>query len=356
MKYGFQIALGFLLTLVPQPALSQDTRQCIYQNARGMFVVAKSFSAIPAEFRNKARCRKAAPKTNPKQLDMTAQEFIRKAAAAGQVAKRPDEINIDGNKRRTTILSDLGEVRVQWPRSVEKLLGENIETITKEAWKAGTRAVSQNGFPYDMRKGSYDWNVIIMDEVPTSVDVNMGFGNCHPGWMRPPADIYMAAGRIAKGCSGNDRKSKDEIIESFMGTLVHELGHAIEFQLLQRAFTRRKRWHSEGFAVWFETLAGKNLPSRYRGNGRAEQRRRAKEVYSPNWTPAHFRGSWQDYTRAYMLLATISEKYSPRRLVQVYERFRKDQLPSLEAAVQKELNWSPQRWQNEVAKEFDLKK
>ena len=188
-----------------------------------------------------------------------------------------------------------------------------------------------------------------MDDVPAGVDPGqLGAASCHPAWMRPPADIFVAAQRVATRC-GYQRLNPAEASQELSQSLIHELGHAIEFEFMGRGFSRGQRWHSEGFARWFETLAGEYLSGRDRQKSKGEMRLLAKKATLSGWSPARFSGSAEDYARGYALIAVIAEGRSISRLSDVYKRMDRDSI-SLTEAVKRELGWDEAKWIEEAEK------
>ncbi len=263
--------------------------------------------------------------------------------------ERPNDVRLDGNLRSMDLSTPLGEVLIRWPRSVEQSLGLRPDKSVRDAWIAASRALA-SGFPTRLRSASYHWNMVFMDAVPGNVDPSGLGGSCHPAWMRPPADIFVAAERIASRC-GTQRLSPKEISAELAEVLVHELGHAVEFQFADKGFGRMQRWHSEGFASWFESRAMQYLPGggSDRKTSRAGLRLRAKVALTPNWRPSHFQGASEDYARGYAMIAVIAEGKSITRLVDVYKRMSKENV-DLITAVQKELSWNEEKWVAEAIK------
>ena len=160
--------------------------------------------------------------------------------------------------------------------------------------------------------------------------------------MRPPADIFVAASSVASNCSP-EFKSPQEANSLLARALVHELGHAVEFQLAEKGFPFLERWNSEGFASWFKTHAGQSFVGRDKVYNRSMFRAQAKELLTPDWRPSAFNGSSEDYMRSYALVSVIADGRSLSRLTDLYRRMASDQI-SLTVAVKRELGWDEEQW------------
>ena len=176
---------------------------------------------------------------------------------------------------------------------------------------------------------------------------------CHTAWIGPPADIVLDGYRLANPCDGSDWRSGVERLDLRAGqgshatmgeskllrTLVHEAAHAIEYRLMGRGFSRRQRWHSEGFAVWFENRAfgGSQL------RDPEEQRQKSREAIAERWLPALFAGSPRDYLRSQILIESIVKHYGVSGLLRVY-RAMDNNNNSFEEAVLSELGWDFSAW------------
>lgn len=253
---------------------------------------------------------------------------------------------LEGAEQRARIPTSFGVVDLRWNRSVESLFGRSPQRAVQDAWTAAARALAQNSFPAELRSAQYDWHVLIMDRVPAGLDIAGGSGTCHPAWMRPPAEIFVAAKRVATRC-GRTSLSPEEAAKELGQSLVHELGHAVEFVFMGKGFARGQRWHAEGFARWFETLAGEYFIGRGRQVTRPEMLKLARAVYQPSWQPHYFSGSAEDYARAYALVGAIASNRSISRLSDIYRRMDRDRI-TFEQAVERELGWSRDAWAKET--------
>jgi len=342
---------------------------CVYTDTEGIFRTASSLNQVPEALRNLARCsetRKRTQKSRPKPEAESSTSIFQKILKESQPTDRresakqvkgrrggplrPDEVELSRSRRQVSLNSSLGKVNLRWDRSAERLFGKSLERAVQSAMTASSRVLAQNSFPGDLRKPNYDWRIVIMDEVPGNVKINM-HGRCHPAWMRPPADIFVSARDLGTVC-GHKKLSLSEASIQLQETLVHEIGHAIEFQFMKRGFGVMQRWHNEGFATWFESLGANYISGG--GVNRSEVRNRAKKSWHPDWRPALFQGTGADYARAYSLIAVIAEKKSILRLADVYKTMSENRLPLIKA-IEKELGWNEKKLLEAAAKHVGVR-
>ncbi len=368
---AFQLFLVFcFLSLIPTLSLAEVS--CVYTDSDGIFRTTSSIAKVPEDLRDSARCSKSKKRT-PRPEAEELQDQRSKSFEAGSKKKpmrilrsksseksnsrtrvgrplRPNEVELSRARRTVSFNSSLGKVDLRWDRSAERFFGKAPERAVQSAMTAASRVLAQNSFPADLRKPQYDWRVVIMDEVPANVLINMQ-GRCHPAWMRPPADIFVSARDLATIC-GHKKLSLSEASIQLQETLVHEIGHAIEFQFMKKGFRNTERWHNEGFATWFESMGANYISGG--GINRSEVRNRAKRSWHPDWRPALFQGTGADYARAYSLIAVIAEKKSILRLADVYKTMSEMRL-SLLKAIEKELGWDEGKLLKAAAKHIGAK-
>lgn len=271
--------------------------------------------------------------------------------------------------RREIVKTALGDVVVRWSGTA-KLGGgsdESGESIV-QAWHAAHQVIERNGFPTNVGYSSIDWNLVLREGAPMLKRKSLvGSRFCQSAWMGPPADIVVDLARIVQPCNG--APPHGTAIARLRDSLVHEIAHAIEYHLLGAAFSYRERWHGEGFASWFETLAVEVLPKRdsSRADLRETLRARARSAFAarpksssprvsagvigehgtakttPGWSTALFDGSPDDYARSYALIATIAERFGPRALFQAYETAAADRI-ALREAIHRNLGLNEERW------------
>ena len=306
---------------------------CIYKDERGQMAQVNSSSAVPPQFRAMAKCFQV----NSRAKKKGPSENIDNLA-------RPDEINLDGTVRSVQMSSSVGRIKLQWPRNIEKLFGRTPERAMQEAANAISKTLKQNGFPQELRNTYMDWNVVFMDENMPSAQIPLYLRTqCHPGWMTPPANIYIVAQRIAGGCSGKTAShtvSDGKLTE----TLLHEMGHALEHRLLGGKGSHDPE-RAEGFATWFEQFAAKQSPVANSAGLTAEHKflARRKLQYNPN---GKFGGTAEDYGYASMYFYSVVSKRGVRGLMDVYEQIKQGR--NLRDAVKQQMGWSDKKLSEEM--------
>jgi hypothetical protein len=332
-------------------AESELFEECIYKDNKGNYTSAPK-KQFTAEQLKQAKCKIVEKPLSKKSIDRTCQDEVKAIninpgfsvddfAEATQNSQgrplSPDEVEIGNNLRQMKLATSFGDVHMRWSRSVEKYLGKSPDRTAQAAWTAAGRAISQNSFPKELLSKTYNWDLVFMDQVPSNVDIGQGL--CHPAWMMPPANIFVASERVATNCSGT-LQSPADISRSLTETLIHELGHAVEFRLAKNGFGKIQRWHGEGFATWFETIAGQYVVGSGKFSSRSEMRTKAKYAFStsPGWNSRMFRGDGDDYARSYAVIAMIAEEKGIYGLVAVYQAMSENNLSFLEA-TQKKHGW-----------------
>ena len=241
---------------------------------------------------------------------------------------------------------------LRWPRSVESLFGRTPERALADAAATVNRVLKMQGFPLSVQSLNLSWQVVFMDErVPVAQIPYSLISNCHPAWMTPPANLYVVSQRVAEGCGGN-RGSASVNDAQLAQILIHEIGHAIEFQLL-RGHGAGDRIRAEGFACWFEQYASDYSSVTTRGSVRKKYLTLAKESYRQEPNQFNFRGTAMDYARASTLFYAVVEKAGIRGLMDVYGKMAESEL-SFGEAVQARFGWNADRFLNE-AKSFAQK-
>jgi len=361
--------INLLAALVPllsgslqQPAFAETS--CIFRDsASGVFRTSNSLEDIPEESRNSAQCRsRSAVGAYQTSSQASSEKVSATSKAASSLAsgysvkdhaavvgdlvpdsQRPSGMLLEGSERRESIPTSLGRVNLRWSREAEELFGASPKKAVQEAWDAAGRALAQRGLPYRLRTEEYGWNVIIMPQGREQLLIDSpGTTLCHPAWMTPPADIYVVADLVLTGCGRHERLAGSAGQANLRRILIHELGHAVEFQLMGKAFHLSQRWHAEGFATWFETLAEPYVRGEGKAFSRNQLRERARHALFPTWETRLFRGSSEDYARGYGLIAVIAEGRAVAELIAVYREMEKSQVDFNKAAFAR-LGWTSQR-------------
>lgn len=253
---------------------------------------------------------------------------------------KPDEVQLNGVKRDFKFLTPFGNLRVRWQVASVEYFGKEPYFVVKEAWEEAAKTLFRRQFPAFLRSTRFDWNLVFMDEQATRRNYPFRNSDCHPAWIRPPADIYLSAFFIGTNCQQREPLPIDVARDRLKGTLYHEFGHAIEYQLIGEALRNSQRYHSEGFAEWFEVQALKDHG--LVGYAREIEEGAKKQLF-PSWNPALFDGRREDYYRAYGLIDALVKKRGLRGLLRIYADVNRNKIP-FEQAVHNELGWTVNEW------------
>jgi len=259
-------------------------------------------------------------------------------------SQKPHQVHLSGAARDFNFSTAFGALRIRWQVASTDYFGKEPYYVVKESWDQAARTLARRQFPSALRSSPYDWNLVFMDEAATEQSYPFGNKDCHPAWIRPPADIFVSAYYIGTSC----RQGKLPVQEArnrLKGTLYHEFGHAIEYQLLGAAVKSAERYHSEGFAEWFEVQA---LSDHGLGGYAQEIRTGAKKDFLESWNPKSFSGSTADYHQAYILIEAIVKRRGLLALLRVYSLINKKGMP-FDLAVKQEIGWTNAQWMNEAA-------
>ena len=327
MKSIATLTVFIALSLLPDAAFAKPKEKeiCLYPTRSGEVRQASSLDDVPRESRAYARCGPANQNSN---------------------LAKPDEIKLNGNVRVEQINSSIGTIKLRWPRSVESLFGRTPLRATTDTAKTVSRAVKNNAFPTHVQNLNLEWNVIFLDEnlpegqIPTTLVTN-----CHPGWMTPPANIYIVAQRVAGGC-GTQRSTTSVADSMLADVLLHEMGHAVEFYLLDK-HNSNDRVRAEGFATWWERYASQYSSILNQREIEARQFEAARYSFKQNPGALRFQGSFEDYSRASMFFTVISGPRGLPGLMDVYKQMN-ERGTAFIPAILSEMNWDDRRLQKEI--------
>lgn len=309
--------LIFILIIVLSSNLFSE--ECMYLTENGELKVVESKGLIPYKYREVSQC------TNTK---------VKTKSSANSNFKRPQDIKLSGNIRKEKLTNPLGDgvVFLKWQREVEQLFNKSPKRAVIEALNTTARVLNSQGFPDKFRKLNIDWNIIFLGSEISESDIPKRLiSACHPGWMRPPADIYIVASRVAEGCGDyKKRLTKDVADAEIAEILLHEIGHVIEYNFHDYKF-KRNRFRSEGFATWYEAFSANFSSLIPKGRVVNEHLANAKESYRVSGDNFVFDGTAYDYGRASMYFHVIESKYRVRGLAKVYQRMLNKKLNFLSA-------------------------
>jgi len=269
------------------------------------------------------------------------------AALAQDHLAAPEEIELGPSIRREYMSSSVGRIDLRWPRAAERLFGRTPERAMADAARSVSRALRRGSFPPPLNNLHLEWNVVFMDEnmPPGQIPVYL-LTNCHPGWMTPPSNIYIASSRAAAGC-GPTAGSSTEVADSQLAQLlIHEMAHVIEHELLQEHFGG-DRMRAEGFASWFEYYASQGSPIMDSKKIDEQQKRLAQESFRHFPGQFRFGGSPHDYARASMYFRAVVDRRGVSGLTEVYRIIKEDNIDFL-SAVKKSFYWSDDRLHEEA--------
>jgi len=324
-RYAFALFAATILEVFPAAANAKPNEVCVYQTRAGELRQAESLREVPREYKSSAQCGQS--KEN-------------------NYLAKPEEIKLDGNIRTEILNSTVGTIRLRWPRKVESLFGRTPLRAMTDAANTLGRALKNNAFPIRIQNLNLEWNVVFMDEsmpqgqIPTSLVTN-----CHPGWMTPPANIYIVAERVAGGC-GSARSSTSVADSTLSQVLIHEMGHAAEYYLLDQKGSM-DRVRAEGFATWFERYASQYSSILNGSQISAQHFQAARYSFRENPGAWQFQGTFEDYARASLYFSAMMSPRGLQGLSDVYELMRSKNL-SLVPAILTEFSWDEKRLAHEI--------
>ncbi len=270
---------------------------------------------------------------------------------AEDVLLSPEQIALDGNKRIVDLASPTGSgrIKLRWQREVEQMFNKSPERAVIEALQATARVLKTAGFPSKLQNLNLDWNIVFLDSELSTTEVPAQLiSNCHPGWMRPPADIYIVAERVVSGCAEAPRVSGEIANADLAELLLHEIGHVVEHAFHDQRL-ERSAFRSEGFATWFATFAADYSSMIPRGSVIQEQKIIALKSLHESPNNFIFQGSALDYARSSMYFHALVDKKRVHGLMRVYDTMLSKQL-DFHSAVKDVFGWDAKQYNLEVTK------
>lgn len=315
---GVGLPLGVLF---PFSAVADDS--CVYLTDTAEVRSAKSLKDVPLSFRSKAVCKDSEPREVP----------------------HPDEVKLAGNQRESSFGTDLGRMNVRWLRESERCFSSNPARVIARAASAVNRAIKSGRFPQEIKTERRDWSLILIDRASavSQFPVALSLGG-HPGFMVPPNQIYIVVDTVAPDC-----RASSENDAALLRVLLHEMGHVIDFALMDGISTPGERKRTEGFASWFEGYASKNVSEIPQGSVARDYHQFVGDTASVG--ESEFSGSPRDYGVAELEFETIVSKKGISGLMSLYQLMREERC-SIYAALKQKFGWDSKTLQREAKAEL----
>ena len=318
----------FFLTLITfhlPCAFAQEAEVCVYKDEHGVINQVSNKQDIPANYRTQAKC-----------LTQGQNSYL----------AEPEKVSLGNNVREENFQSSLGKISLRWPRSAETIFNRSPLRAVNDAVETIARAVKTAAFPSFVQQMNADWKIVFIDQSSPAVEIPSSLiKNCHPGWMTPPANIYIVANIIGGSCE-NEVKSKGVTDADLTRVLLHEFGHVVELQLLRDAMAGDKL-RAEGFATWFELFSSKFSSIVRERELRAENISLAKQTLTKG-AAFKFQGTAPDYARAALYFDALASKKGISALMQIYRSIALENLDFFQAVKEKSY-WNREQLEKEVS-------
>lgn len=192
-KQVFLLKIIFVSLALTKSLYAEDSGECFYVDTLGKTRVVSSIQYVPAKFRPEARC-----------ANTNHENFL----------ANPDEISHQGLVRRENMSSSLGSIELSWPREVEKLFGRNPKLAVQDVSRAVSKALKSASFNNNIRLLDTNWKIVYLgkDLAASQIPEYLRMA-CHPGWMTPPTNIYIAAEKIATNCNTGSLSQRKQIFQ-----------------------------------------------------------------------------------------------------------------------------------------------
>lgn len=306
--------------------VADGEESCLYIDSSNFIRQVARLDDIPREYRSKAKC------------------SSEQQAKSSEIAE-PRDVQLMGSVRSASFATDLGRMEVRWQRKAEECFGKNPDKAVASAAQTVNRAIKSARFSTAAKHPRRDWQIVFIDraaafaQFPASISVGG-----HPGFMVPPSNIYIISDFIPGSCSGNP--VADSVLEQ---VLLHEMGHVIEYTLLEGSKASPDRARSEGFASWFEQYSAEYARDIPDGEVTAYYNRLARQGLSDKGNLAVFDGSAQAYAVSALRFRAIVDRKGVSGLMRVYDAMSEQSL-SFDAAVKETLRWNEGTMQREMAR------
>jgi hypothetical protein len=317
-RLSVALALWFLF---PGGAVAHDA--CVYLTDQGEIRSAKTLKEVPLSFRSKAVCKDSEPQEIP----------------------QTEEVKLAGNQRGSSFGTDLGRMDVRWLRESERCFSSNPARVIARAASAVNRAIKGGRFSPEIKTEHRDWSLILIDRASAVSQFPMALSlGGHPGFMVPPNQIYIVVDAVAPDC-----RPTPENDAALLRVLLHEMGHVVDFALMDGVSTPGERKRTEGFASWFEGYASKNVSEIPPGAIARDYRQFVRDTDSVG--EAEFSGGAHDYGVAELEFEAIVSKKGISGLMSLYQLMREKQC-SLYTALKDKFGWDSKVLQREAKAEL----
>lgn len=207
--------------------------------------------------------------------------------------------------------SPLGLLELTYPPEYSGKISElntSLPQLMERAFQDAYVLLEKQGILSSISVADYAWRIAVKEKLEFGPN-QLGSSHCHTAVMAPPADIYINANRLRTSCEGNA-----QTLNGLLESLVHEVSHAVEYRLMGLGFSRRQRFHSEGFAMWLQS----QYNFQHKRSSEKLERQRVQAVLDARWLPYTFSGSEQDYLLSYALIQTIVGVFGADTLYEIY--------------------------------------
>jgi hypothetical protein len=248
----------------------------------------------------------------------------------------PQSLKLSGLERQSSFNSALGPINLRWTRESERLFGKTPERAVIEASKIAAKALRQSSLAASLKFTNINWNIVFLSkDLPAQQIPSYLEKGCHPGWMKPPANIYISSEKVAGICNGSLATHKDIADEELERVILHELAHALEFKMASNL--PFDRFRSEGFASWFEVFAAKQ--SGVIGSEQLLRSQKNGALAKLASNQQAFMGSFEDYALAACIFHVFLEGSTLSDLTRLYQTISHKRLPLI-AAIKEVNSWS----------------
>ncbi len=326
---------------------------CTYEDDTGVYRTAETREKVPEEYRSSARCRKQSTSTTTSSNQSSPAPRSKKEEAAlrsllidlvkaeqDKSLRKPKDVRLFGEVQEEKVSTKLGMMQVRWSKESERYFRKSPVTTVGDVAFLISQALLHDGFAQYRRGFLSNWQIVFLSEhsLRGQVPADM-IENCHPGWMTPPANIYIVADRIAGSCGAKKLGSYSTRADSMLfEVLLHEFAHAVDYRILEERFYFN-RPRSEGFATWFQVYA-RTKSSDLREEAIAL--RNGLNQFALNGFRSALTGRIDKEALQYgggsMMYFALEERFGSAVVLRVHRRMVRDLL-TFQQAVEQETGW-----------------